>query len=209
MAKESVKPMTKMADRDDDTLLVERVQAGDMAAFSRLVVKYQDRILNTCWRLIGDLDDARDLTQEAFLRAMQSINSFQYKASFYTWLFRIAVNLSISHRRKSARQAKLSLHQTEGSESHHQASDLVDRMASDEPEPNRKVSARETQDQVARALDELEDAHRILIVLRDIENFDYQQISEILSLPVGTVKSRIHRARMSLRDRLRPILDQQ
>lgn len=200
--------MMKMADRDDDAPLVEQVKAGDMAAFSRLVVKYQDRILNTCWRLIGNLDDARDLAQESFLRAMQSINSFQYKASFYTWLFRIAVNLSISHRRKSARQAKLSLHQAEGAEPRNQASDLVDQMASAEPEPSQKLSARETQEQVARALDELEDAHRILIVLRDIENFDYQQISEILSLPVGTVKSRLHRARLSLRDRLRPMLGQ-
>ena len=103
MAKEPMVPAGSTAVPVDEAILVEQARSGDMGAFSRLVTRYQDRVLNACWRVCGNIDDAQDLTQEAFLHALESIESFRRRANFYTWLFRIAVNLSISHRRKAAR----------------------------------------------------------------------------------------------------------
>jgi len=193
--------------RSDDSVLVEQVQAGDMAAFSRLVLKYQDRVLNTCWRLTGNLDDAQDLAQEAFLKALEFISTFRRQASFYTWLFRIAVNLALSQRRSVARRVRLSLHDGDGPVNPgHQAARLEERMASNEPAPPVRVSARERERIIMDALAKLDDEHRAVVVLRDIESCDYQQIAGILELPVGTVKSRLHRARMMLRERLKAIM---
>jgi RNA polymerase sigma-70 factor (ECF subfamily) len=191
----------------DEDALVEQARAGDRGAFSRLVTRYQDRILNTCWRVCGNLEDAQDLTQEAFLQAMEKIESFQQRASFYTWVFRIAVNLSISHRRRAARTPKLSLHDEDGRWTGDQPGGRLPGRASDEPDdPPARLSARETQEIVLDGLEKLDDEHRTVIVLKDIEGFDYQQIGEILELPLGTVKSRLHRARLALRDHLKPIL---
>lgn len=191
----------------DDALLVEQVRAGDMSAFSRLVARYQDRIVNTCWRISGNLDDAQDLAQEAFLRALESIGSFQQRAGFYTWLFRIAVNLAISHRRKSRRAVKLSLHGPDGQlRSEHQAARLVGRVTREGDNPSDKLASREAGRLMAESIEQLDDESRSVLVLREIEGFDYQQIAEILDLPIGTVKSRLHRARMELRGRLAPML---
>ncbi|MHC4441494.1 MAG: RNA polymerase sigma factor [Planctomycetota bacterium] len=191
----------------DEAILVDQAKTGDMAAFSRLVAKYQDQVLNVCWRMVGHLEDAQDLTQEAFLHAMESIQSFQHKSGFYTWLYRIAVNLSISHRRKTARKIKLSLHGQDGQWADDQTNGkIAGRVSNDNTDPMAKVSAHETQQLVMDQLDRLEDQQRAIIILKDIESLDYQQIAEILEVPLGTVKSRLHRARMTLRDRLKPIL---
>jgi RNA polymerase sigma-70 factor (ECF subfamily) len=199
-----------MADRrvvNDDATLIEQAQAGDMGAFGRLVLRYQDRVLNACWRISGNREDAQDLTQEAFLHALEKMNTFERRASFYTWVFRIAVNLSISHRRKSAKRSHLSLHNPDGRPVvDHQAATLVGRVSAESNDPSAKLTARETHRVVLDAMDELDDDHRAVIVLKDIEGFDYREIGEILEVPLGTVKSRIHRARMALRDRLGPIL---
>lgn len=191
----------------DEVLLVEQARSGDMAAFSRLVTRYQDRILNTCWRLCGNRDDAQDLTQEAFLRALQSIGSFSGRAAFYTWLYRIAVNLAISHHRRAGRHLRLSLDGRDGEQwVDHQAVALGGHGARAMDDPSQRLTARETERQVVDALDTLDDDHRTVIVLRDIEGLDYEQIAGILEVPPGTVKSRLHRARMTLRERLRPLI---
>jgi RNA polymerase sigma-70 factor (ECF subfamily) len=192
---------------DDDAVLVEQAQAGDMGAFSRLVVRYQDRVLNACWRISGNRDDAQDLAQDAFLQALKKMETFERRASFYTWVFRIAVNLSISHRRRSARRVHLSLHNPEGQPViDHQAAALVGRVSAESTDPSARMTARETHQAVLEAMDELDEEHRAAVVLKDIEGFDYREIGDILEIPLGTVKSRIHRARMALRDRLGPIL---
>ena len=191
----------------DDFALVEQVQAGDVAAFGRLVGKYQDRVLNTCWRITGHLDDAQDLTQDAFLQAMEKIGSFRQQASFYTWLFRIAVNLSISQRRKSARRVRLSLHGGDGQWSEDcPPARLVGCVASESPDPPAQLSAREIEQQVLDGLDSLDEEQRAVIVLRDIEGFDYRQIAEMLEISLGTVKSRLHRARLALREQLKALV---
>lgn len=207
MAKETMVPATSTAAPVEDAVLVEQARSGDMGGFSRLVTKYQDRVLNTCWRICGNIEDAQDLTQEAFLRALEAIDSFRHRAGFYTWLFRIAVNLSISHRRKSARAVKLSLHDADGRwKGDHQATQLVGRVSRDPEDPPTRLSAREMERLVVEELDQLDGDHRAVIVMRDIESFNYQQIADILEVPVGTVKSRLHRARMDLRNRLKPMV---
>jgi RNA polymerase sigma-70 factor, ECF subfamily len=192
----------------EEAAWVEQARTGDMNALTRLVTRYQDRILNTCWRVCGNLEDAQDLAQEAFLKAIESIGTFRQKANFYTWLFRIAVNVSISHRRKSARAVKLSLHGRDGELiADRQAIGMVGRVSEEPQEPPARLSARETERRVLAALNDLDDEHRAVLVLRDMESFDYHQIAEILEVPVGTVKSRLHRARIELRGRLRPVVE--
>jgi len=169
-----------------------------MAAFGRLVTRYQDRVVNTCWRVCGSRDDAEDLAQDALLKALAAIGSFQKRASFFTWLYRIAVNVAIAHRRKLARAPRRSLHGPQGEL-------LADRQSgrADSEDPSAPLSARETERKLLAGLDELDDDHRAVIVLRDLEGLDYQQMAEVLELPVGTVKSRLHRARMELKMRLK------
>lgn len=189
----------------DDAALVEQAQQGEMSAYGQLVAKYQDRIYNACYRLCGDAESARDLAQETFLKAMEAIGRFEGKSQFYTWLFRIAVNLSISHRRKAKRSATVSIDGPDGSkrEFESQAAGLRG-PRSGSPDPSGRMMRHERQEAVQAAIDSLEPEHRVVIVLRDVESFDYDQIAEILEVPTGTVKSRLHRARMALREKLRP-----
>lgn len=178
-----------------DHVLVEQVKAGQTQSYGELVRRYQDRIFNTCWRICGHVEDARDLTQEAFLKAYESLDGYRQESGFYTWIFRVATNLAISHRRSSGRKRALLDGQADRARS--QAEALLRRV-------EQGVEAGETpNDMSARAaamLQMLDDEQRAVVVLRDIEGFDYQQIGEILGLPTGTVKSRLHRARMALRE---------
>ena len=193
-----------------DTDLVRQVRDGDTAAFGHLVAKYQDRVYNTIWRISGNAEDASDLTQDAFLKALESLGSFDGRAGFYTWLYRIAVNLAISHGRKMKRRKTIPI-ETQSSpwDVNRQGADLVERLnPDDDGDPQRAASQAEINRIVISALNELEDEHRTVLVLKDIESMDYAQIADILSLPLGTVKSRVHRARMALRDKLRPLVVQ-
>ena len=183
----------------EDEALVEQARAGDLAAFGRLASRYQDRVLNTCWRLCGQQEDAEDLAQETFLHALEAIGTFQARSRFYTWLYRIAVNLAISHRRKRARSVRLSLQGQDGEFVGDQAAKLVGRVSPEPQDPPARLSARETGRRLEQGLAELDDDHRAVVVLRDIEGLDYQRIAEILEVPIGTVRSRLHRARMELR----------
>ncbi|MFH0983518.1 MAG: sigma-70 family RNA polymerase sigma factor [Planctomycetota bacterium] len=192
--------------RFEDAVLIERVRGGDVDAFGVLVSKYQDKVYNTCWRMCGHLEDARDLTQEAFLRAYQSLASFHGRSGFYTWVFRIAMNLALSHRRKARLRRAHSLDQEGGVDP--QAEPLRDRLTDEAAEPPaQRVMASEMRQQVEEALNTLEPDHRAVVVLRDIEGFDYAEIAGILEIAPGTVKSRLHRARATLRARLQPYVD--
>lgn len=183
----------------EEAELIEQVRAGRTDAFENLVRKYQDRVFNTCWRIAGNLEDARDLTQDAFLKAYESIGGFRGQSGFYTWVFRIAVNLSLSHRRKSARRKTASLDAVpDGS----QVESLAKRLTARQEDPERGARDADRRARVAAALSALDDDHRAMIVLRDMEGFDYREIAEILELPEGTVKSRLFRARQALRELL-------
>ena len=186
----------------EDAALVEKARKGDMKAFGALVAKYQERVLNVVHRMCGRWADAEELAQETFLKAMERIAQFRGSSGFYTWLFRIAVNLAASHRRRSGRLGFRSLaggEEADGSLAESLTSGLAERR---EPLPPDAAGGAEAGERVRRALDELDDEFRMVIVLRDIEEMDYGQIARVLDLPPGTVKSRLHRARLLLKEKL-------
>jgi RNA polymerase sigma-70 factor (ECF subfamily) len=195
-----------------DVALLQKAQAGDRGAYGQLVLLYQDRLYNAVLRLVGDREEARELTQDAFMRGLQKIDGFRGDASPYTWLFRIAVNLAISHLRKSHRVRVFSLDRPAGGNGRYasddQASGLVDRIARDRSQqaPPERLEGRERDQAVLSALGRLDAEYRAVLVMRDIEGFDYQQMADVLGLPLGTLKSRLFRARMALRDELRGYL---
>jgi len=189
-----------------DGELVERDQRGQPEAYGELVRRYQDRVFNACWRICGHLEDARDLTQEAFLKAFEGLGAFRQQSGFYTWIFRVAVNLSLSHRRNVHRRRTVSL-DANPTGAGTQAEELVKRVRNDsDDDPTRAPGEAELHGAVARALHALDDDHRAVVVLRDIEGFDYQEIAAILQIPPGTVKSRLFRARMALQQAIDPAL---
>lgn len=204
MGKETIGPVASEIRSADEAVLVDSARSGDMNAFSRLVEKYQDRVLNTCWRISGRLEDAEDLAQETFLKALESIAAFRRQSGFYTWLFRIAVNVSISHRRRKGRMPRLSLHSGDGTGESENITAMTALARHDDPAA--RLTTLETQQLIQTGLDSLDDDHRAIIVLRDIEGFDYRQIAEILEVAEGTVKSRLHRARIELKARLKAVL---
>lgn len=181
-----------------DAELVRQAQEGASAAFAELVSRYQNRVFNTCYRMCHNYDDALDLTQSAILQALQNLRRFQARANFYTWLFRIAVNLTISHRRTAGRRATRTLDES-GNDGRVTAATPPGRAA----EVSQPVEQRELQQRVEWALAQLDDEFRAAVVLKDIEDMDYASIAEVLEVPVGTVKSRIHRGRLLLRELLR------
>jgi len=184
-------------------------RSGDRGAFGQIVVRYQDRLFTAVLRLVGDHDDARELTQEAFTRALMSLDNFRGDAQPYTWLFRIAMNLAISRLRKASRRRTFSLDapmngngRSTGADD--QAASLVDRVSNARADaPDVTAERREARQQVLAALGRLDGEYRAILVMRDIEGFDYQQMAEVLDLPLGTLKSRLFRARLALRDELK------
>ena len=197
--------------KQEDVELLRKAQSGDRAAFGQLVIHFQDRLFNAVLRLVGDPEEARELTQEAFTRALVKIDSFRGDAAPYTWLFRIAVNLAISQLRKVQRRRVFSLDRPSGNGAaqteHDQASTLVDRVAQARGDDPAQLAENHERDQhVLAALGRLDAEYRAVLVMRDIEGFDYQQMADVLSLPLGTLKSRLFRARLALRDELRSYL---
>ncbi len=187
--------------------LLQKAQAGDRGAYGEIVNAYQDRLFNSVVRLVGDREEARDITQEAFTRGLEKVGSFRGESSPYTWLFRIAVNLAISQLRKVQRNRVFSLDALpagakSGAET--QAASLIDRVAeSSEANPAQAAEDRERNQYVLAALGRLDAEYRAVLVMRDIDGFDYQQMADILGLPLGTLKSRLFRARLALRDELK------
>lgn len=180
----------------DDAALIQFTLAGDTSAYGELVLAYQDRLYNTLYRLLGSAEDARDVSQEAFVQAFVKLESFRGSAAFYTWLYRIAFNLAMSHRRRQKPTASLDVSRGE------HGLEPVD----GQPTPEAHVARHDRARLVHAALAELADEFRQVVVLRELEGCRYEEIAEILELPIGTVRSRLFRARMTLRDRLAPML---
>jgi len=186
--------------------LVARSREGDMQAFGELVAKYSDRVYNLTFRMCGRRADAEELTQETFLKALERISQFRGNSHFYTWLFRIAANLTISHRR---RRSRVKFHSMNDSEDGSDAKvdlftmDIAKRRT---PRPDSAAMSDEISSKISAALDELDDEFRIAVLLRDVEGLDYADIAKVLNVPVGTVKSRLHRARLLLRGKLASLM---
>jgi RNA polymerase sigma-70 factor (ECF subfamily) len=182
---------------NDDARLIEKSLAGDTEAFGQLVCKYQDRLFNTVLHVAGSREEAEDVAQEAFVQAYLKLSSFHGHSAFYTWLYRIAFNVAVSRRRR--KKHELSLDSSREEAGHEPSDDL-------EP-PGEDLLRRERAQLVHAALASLSEEHRTILVLREMEGFEYEQISDILDLPTGTVRSRLHRARLQLREQLKAVLE--
>jgi len=188
----------------DDLSLVQACRAGQTEAFGVLVRRYQDRLYPTVLRLAGSAEDAEDILQDAFVRAFEKLAQFEGESSFYTWVYRIAVNLALSgHRRRRVRSAvRLARHRLRSGGAH-PADESI------EADPAAPLERSERDRLVQDALGTLGAEHRAVVVLKDFDGHRYEEISAILDIPVGTVRSRLHRARCELRDRLRALVDEE
>jgi RNA polymerase sigma-70 factor (ECF subfamily) len=192
---------------DVDAALVERVQRGDQKAFEMLVVKYQRRIERLIARMVRDVDLVEDIAQETFIRAYRALPGFRGESAFYTWLYRIAVNTAKRAMIGLKRDPLLTEAAMGGSgdddDEHPRAQD----DATDGETPESIMASRQVAETVNAAIEALSEDLRQAITLREIEGLSYEEISELMGCPIGTVRSRIFRARESIASRLRPLLD--
>lgn len=196
----------RMADADTDALLVERARRGETAAFEMLVVKYQRRIERLIARMVRDPDLVQDVAQETFIRAYRAIAQFRGESAFYTWLYRIAINTAKKTLVELKRDPLVSetnlARGDEGDETSRVENELTDGET-----PEALLASKEIAAAVNAAIEALSDDLRQAITLREIEGLSYEEISEVMNCPIGTVRSRIFRAREAIAARLRPLLD--
>ena len=184
----------------DDSALVSACLAGQTEAYGVLVRRYQDKLYPTILRLAGHPDDAHDLLQDTFLRAYEKLGKFQGESSFFTWIYRIAVNLALTNRR---RRRPLTIDpESRGGSYSEGAADPRDH------DPSLPLEARERELVVQNALNALAKDQRAVVVLKEFDGLHYDEIAKILKIPVGTVRSRLHRARIELRERLKSLVDE-
>ncbi|MCX7665285.1 MAG: sigma-70 family RNA polymerase sigma factor [Gemmataceae bacterium] len=178
----------------DDRRCISEVLNGRTEAFGFLVKKYQDRLYNAILRVVDNREDALDVVQESFIHAYQSLNSFKGDAEFFTWLYRIAFNAAISQKRKRKVQLSLDLPANENGRSQEPEDQSTLNQPSD------RIEQEESDQRIHLALSRLAPEHRAVLILKDLEGHRYEEIAEILDIPIGTVRSRIHRARVELRE---------
>ena len=184
----------------DETALIERCRAGDVAAFEPLVEKYRQRVWRLAFQVLRDREEAWDCAQDAFVRAFQSLGSFRGQSAFYTWLFRIAMNVATDRLRSRGAQARAFGTQAIPAEE-------WERTAPDpEARPDQAAIGVERRERISRALDTLPPNARAIIMLSDVEGLSYREIATVLNCPIGTVMSRLHNARKRLRTALGPML---
>lgn len=192
-----------MTDRDIDQQLVERVQRGDKAAFDLLVSKYQRKIFRLLSRLIRDPAEVEDVAQEAFIKAYRALPNFRGDSAFYTWLYRIAINTAKNHLVSQGRRAPTTTEaDIEEAETFDDGEHLRDLNT-----PDSMLLSKQVGEAVNRAIDQLPEDLRTAIVLREIEGLSYEEIAESMNCPIGTVRSRIFRAREAIAQELKPVLD--
>jgi RNA polymerase sigma-70 factor (ECF subfamily) len=186
----------------DDTVLIERCRAGDVAAFEPLVEKYRQRVWRLAYNVLRDQEEAWDVAQEAFVRAWQALPNFRGQSAFYTWLFRIVMNVAADRARSRAARGRAF-----GTE--RIAEEDWDRVLVDQPNetpPDAAAAGAEKREKIERALATLSEDHRRIVVLSDIEGLSYKEIADVLEIPMGTVMSRLHNARKRLKTALGPLL---
>ncbi len=187
-----------MTASNDDNSLIAACRAGRTEAFGVLVQRYQDRLYPTMLRLTGSAEDALDLLQDAFLRAFEKLDKFQGESSFYTWIYRIAVNLALSGRRRRKGAVRVI-----GATRVDALDPPSDPSLSD---PALPLERAERDRLIQEALNALANDHRAVVVMKEFDGLRYEEIATVLGVPVGTVRSRLHRARLELRDRLKDVV---
>ncbi|MBC7547704.1 MAG: RNA polymerase sigma factor RpoE [Polaromonas sp.] len=192
---------------DSDLLLVERSVAGDHKAFELLVIKYQRRIQRLIGRMVRDVDLVEDIAQETFIRAYRALAQFRGDAQFYTWLYRIAVNTAKKALMDMKRDPTVSENSFKSSDDD-ETSMLENELTSSET-PDAVLASKEIAEMVNSAMEALPEELRQAITLREIEGLTYEEISEAMNCPIGTVRSRIFRAREAISQRIKPLLENQ
>jgi len=182
-----------------DAELVQECKRGNMSAFEKILDKYEGKIYNMAYRMLGDVQDAEDAAQEAFMKAYASLDGFRGESSFSTWLYRIAKNVCLDEIRR--RQRKPVYHLDEPVKT--PTGEMQRQLPDDAPSPDEVVVEYEKRTAVEEALKKLTPHHRTAIILRDIQGLSYNEMADILDVKLGTVKSRLYRARSSMRDVLR------
>lgn len=193
------------ADREQDLAWVGAFLEGDRTAFDRLVLRHKDRVFNLCWRLLGDREEANEQAQEVFVRVFRSIKDFRFKSSFSTWLYAIAVNtcrnrLKSSEYRRRRRMVSIDALQDPDCDR------AVPELRDPSPSVLDRMTDRERDGLIQSAIDSLPEESRTIVVLRDIEGIAYEEIAAVTRLNLGTVKSRLARARQQLRDKLKGLI---
>jgi len=179
-----------------DEVLVQKSKNGDLEAFDQLVLRYESKVFNLAYRFMGNYADASDLAQETFIRLYQSLVSFRGDSSFSTWLFRVAANACRDELRKRQRRKNVSMDEMVA------LSPANVPVADNAYSPEETVQRHEVQRQVQECLKQLSDDHRLILVMREIQDLSYEEIAEVLQCSLGTVKSRINRARNALKERM-------
>lgn len=178
----------------DEKKLVQESQKGSGEAFRVLVDRYKDRILNIIFRIVGDRNECEDVAQEVFVKAYTRIDGFGFKSSFYTWLYRIAVNTAVDYAKKRRSRRALSLEE------------LPVELGARKNSPLDEVLHEELSGEIGKAFQNLAPKYRVVVVLREVEGCSYEEIAEILKCSKGTVESRLFRARAKLKERLKGFL---
>ncbi len=202
-------PAAPPAPSDSDAVLVERAVAGDQRAYELLVMKYQRRIERLIGRMVRDVDLVPDIAQETFIRAWRALHQFRGDAQFYTWLYRIAVNTAKKSLLQLKRdpvltEAALASSSDDDDETSHRQNELTS-----ESTPETELAAREIAEAVNAAMEALPEDLRTAVTLREIEGLSYEEIAEAMNCPIGTVRSRIFRAREAISAKVRPLLSHQ
>jgi RNA polymerase sigma-70 factor (ECF subfamily) len=192
---------------DSDAMLVERTVAGDQKAFELLVIKYQRRIQRLIGRMVRDVDLVEDIAQETFIRAYRALAQFRGEAQFYTWLYRIAVNTAKKSLMDLKRNPTVSENSFKSGDDD-ETSPLENELTSSET-PEAVLASKEIAQMVNAAMDALPEELRQAISLREIEGLSYEEIAEVMSCPIGTVRSRIFRAREAISAKIKPLLENQ
>jgi RNA polymerase sigma-70 factor (ECF subfamily) len=188
---------------NDDAALIERCRAGDVAAFEPLVEKYRQRVWRLAYNTLRDREEAWDVAQEAFIRAYQALPSFRGQSAFYTWLYRIVMNVAADRARSRGAQGRA--FGTERIPEEDWERVLSDQNPGDE-RPDAAAARHEERQKIVQSLDTLPEHHRKIIMLSDLEGLSYREIADTLEIPMGTVMSRLHNARKRLRNALKPLL---
>jgi RNA polymerase sigma-70 factor (ECF subfamily) len=178
----------------DEMALVKRARQGDLTAYDELVRRYQERIYATVYHMTANHEDANDLAQEAFIKAFQALKSFKGGSSFYTWVYRIAVNKTINFLKQRKNKAQMSLDDLDFNAEHDP--DLVALIS--EKTPRREINLTELQERLNAALQKLSEPHRLVVTLHDVQGLSHEEIAEIMDCNIGTVRSRLFYARQQL-----------
>ena len=187
-----------MREFQDDTLLIERFQRGDRAAMDALIAKHQARAYQYAFRLTKDVEEASDVVAEAFVRVYRAIGNFKGESQFTTWLYRILTNCYLDMRKKQSNRRTTSIHEAQ----HMGDGDVQLQIEDTGPSPHELAESTERWDLISKAVQQLPEYQKAMILMYHTEHLSYEEIAEALDLPIGTVKSRLNRARLSMRDLL-------